>query len=65
LDSTSTWTVTAASYLTTLNDSGGISGSTVTNIIGDGNNVYYVSADNPSLAGATYTLSGGGSLIPQ
>jgi hypothetical protein len=65
LDSTSTWTVTGTSYLTTLNDSGGISGSAVTNIIGNGNNVYYLSADNPSLAGATYTLSGGGSLIPQ
>jgi hypothetical protein len=64
LDADSTWTLTANSYVTVLNDSAGISGTAVTNIVGNGHNVYYKSASNISLGGATYTLSGGGSLIP-
>ena len=66
LDSTSTWTVTANSYLTTLSGAQ-ISGTTITNIIGQGYTVYYVSADNSSLGGATYSLSGssGGQLVPK
>lgn len=64
LDSTSTWTVTANSYVTTLSDSAGVSGAYITNIVGNGYNVYYQSSSNSWLGGGTYTLSGGGSLIP-
>jgi hypothetical protein len=64
LDADSTWTLTANSYVTILNDSQGISGTTVSNIVGNGHNIYYKSASNNGLGGATYTLSGGGSLIP-
>jgi hypothetical protein len=64
LDGTSRWTVTGTSYLTVLSDSAGISGSTVTNIVGNGHTVYYTSSANPSLGGETYTLAGGGTLTP-
>jgi hypothetical protein len=64
LDSTSKWTVTGTSYLTSLSDAAGISGTAVSNIVGNGNTVYYLSANNPLLGGLTYTLSGGGSLKP-
>jgi hypothetical protein len=64
LDSTSTWKVTANSYLTTLSDSAGISGASVKNIIGNGHTVHYQASSNPSLGGRTYTLAGGGTLIP-
>ena len=64
MDSGSTWTVGANSYVTVLNDTAGISGSSVTNITGNGHNVYYKSSSNPGLAGATYSLVNGGSLIP-
>jgi hypothetical protein len=40
LNATSTWTVTADSYLTCLTDTAGISGSTITNINGNGHTVY-------------------------
>jgi hypothetical protein len=64
LDSSSTWNVTADSYLTCLADPGGISGTTMTNIIGNGHTVYYDKSTCPALGGATYTLSGGGVLKP-
>ncbi|NTV62857.1 MAG: hypothetical protein HGA65_04885 [Oscillochloris sp.] len=64
LDATSTWIVTGDSYLTVLSDSAGIDGSSMRNIIGNGHTVYYAAAANPDLAGATYTLSGGGTLTP-
>ena len=64
LDASSTWTVTADSYLTSLCDADGISGTTVTNIIGNGYTVYYVASACPELGGLTYTLSGGGTLQP-
>ena len=66
LDASSTWNVTAESYLSSLSDSSGISGSTITNIIGNGNNVYYDATlnSNGSLGGLTYSLVNGGSLIP-
>lgn len=63
LDSTSTWTVTADSYLTSLTDTSGISGKTVTNIRGNGHTVYY-DASNAALGGKTFTLAGGGYLKP-
>jgi hypothetical protein len=64
LDSASKWTVTGTSYVTVLNDSAGISGTSITNIVGNGHNVYYSKSANPSLGGKTYTLAGGGKLIP-
>ncbi len=67
LDSTSKWTVTANSTLSTLSDAAGISGTTITNIVGNGHNVYYdkSAATNSYLGGKTYTLAGGGELIPE
>jgi hypothetical protein len=47
-----------------LSDAAGISGTTVTNIVRNGYTVYTISADNSSLDGLTYTLSGGGYLKP-
>lgn len=64
LDSTSTWNVTADSYLTYLNDPSGISGTTITNITGNGHTVYYDKNACSELGGQTYTLSGGGYLKP-
>lgn len=63
LDSTSTWTVTGTSYVTVLKGLR-ISGSTVTNITGNGHTVYYDASANPSLGSKTFTLSGGGTLKP-
>jgi hypothetical protein len=67
LDSSSTWHVTADSYLTRLTDSSGISGSTITNIYGNDHTVYYDSSltSNSTLKGKTYTLKGGGYLVPK
>ena len=64
LDSTCTWTVTGDSYLTVLDDAEGISGSTITNINGNGFTVYYDAAANSDLGGQTYSLNGGGYLMP-
>lgn len=64
LDASSTWTVTADSYLTVLTDVDGISGTTINNIIGNGHTVYYDSSACPQLGGLTYTLSNGGTLKP-
>ncbi|MHC9538563.1 MAG: hypothetical protein AB9903_03505 [Vulcanimicrobiota bacterium] len=67
LDATSSWTVTGNSYITTLSDSSGISGTTISNITGNGYTVYYDSSlsGNSYLGGKTYTLNGGGTLTPQ
>jgi len=66
LDATSSWQVGGTSYLTTLSDTGGISGTSITNIYGNGYTVYYLSASNTALGGKTYTLAGtaGGYLKP-
>jgi hypothetical protein len=64
LDEASAWNVTADSYLTCLADSGGISGSSMTNIVGNGHTVFYDSGVCTELGGQTYTLSGGGYLQP-
>lgn len=66
LDTGSTWTVTADSYLTSLADVDGIDGASIRNIIGNGHTVYYDASDaaNSALAGQTYTLAGGGTLHP-
>jgi hypothetical protein len=64
LDVSSSWTVTADSYLTCLSDCAGTSGGTVTNITGNGHTVYYDAAACPDLGGQTYLLNGGGTLQP-
>ena len=66
LDGTSTWNVTADSALTALVDPDGISGSAITNIVGNGFTVTY-DADleaNSVLDGRTYTLANGDTLTP-
>lgn len=62
LDSTSKWTVTGTSYLTEITDED----STLSNIISNGNTIYYDSTNstNSWLNGATITLSDGGILTP-
>jgi len=67
IDATSKWTVTADSTLTTLTDAGGVSGLSISNIVGNGHNVHYDAglAANKWLEGKTYTLSGGGQLLPK
>ena len=49
---------------TGLTDTGGISGTTITNITGNGHTVYHDTSASPELGGATYTLAGGGTLQP-
>jgi len=65
LDASSTWTITADSTLTSLSDAA-VSGTTITNIMGDGHTVTYDAslAANSALGGKTYALAGGGSLRP-
>lgn len=64
LDESSTWYVTADSYLTCLTDSDGISGTVVTNILGNGHTLYYNANACPTLSGQTYSLTDGGMLQP-
>jgi hypothetical protein len=66
MDASSTWILTANSYLDTISNSAGISGTTVTNITGNGYNVYYNSSltANSYLGGKTYSLVNGGYLMP-
>jgi hypothetical protein len=64
LDTSSTWTVTADSTLTCLSDADGISGTTITNITGNGHTVTYDASACSALGGKTYTLNGGGELKP-
>jgi hypothetical protein len=64
IDSSSTWTVTADSYLSCLSDPNGISGTNITNITGDGHTVYYDASLCSQLGGQTYTLNGSGTLTP-
>ena len=67
LDATSSWTVTGTSRLTALADAAGFAGGAVGNIVGNGHTVTYDAtlAGNADLAGATYTLAGGGQLLPE
>lgn len=62
LDEASVWNVTGTSYLTDLTDAD----TTLSNIIDNGNTVYYdaSSSANSWLGGNTITLSGGGQLVP-
>jgi hypothetical protein len=66
LDATSVWNVTTDSVLNGLSDSEGLSGTTITNIHGNGYDVQYdpkLSA-NQWLKNKTYTLTDGGRLLP-
>jgi hypothetical protein len=63
LDATSSWSVTADSYLTKLSGAV-VSGDMVSNISGNGHMVYYMTSANPDLGGKTYSLAGGGFLKP-
>jgi hypothetical protein len=65
MDRTSTWEVTGDSCLTGLEIEDGISGTTISNIIGNGHTVYYKPKGAKALGGKTYTLAGGGNLAPQ
>ena len=67
IDTTSSWNVTENSVLTGLTDPSGISGTTITNIVGNGFTVTYDKslATNSNLGGKTYTLTNGGTLTPQ
>ncbi|MEO9187330.1 MAG: hypothetical protein ABI467_27800 [Kofleriaceae bacterium] len=67
IDATSTWVVTANSALTTLTLPGGIAGATIPNIVGNGFTVTYVASlpGNAALGGNSYTLTGGGQLVPR
>jgi len=66
MDASSSWVLTANSYLSSIVNTAGISGTAITNITGNGYNVYYTSGNsaNSYLGGKTYTLLGGGYLLP-
>ena len=64
MDSSSNWNVTADSYLTKFADADGISGTSITNITGNGFIVYYNNNANVYLKGRIYSLIGGGYLKP-
>jgi hypothetical protein len=66
LDATSSWTVTGDCALTSFSDASGISGTSITNVYGNGHTVTYDStlAANSALGGQTFTLNGGGTLTP-
>jgi hypothetical protein len=68
LQTGSTWRVTEDSYLSGLSlEAGAIAGDTVTSILGDGHTVFYDpdSSLSAALAGKTYRLAHGGSLVPR
>lgn len=65
MDAASTWILTANSYINGLITNPGISGTTVSNIKGNGFNVYYTVSANTALNSQTYSLVGGGYLMPK
>lgn len=66
LDASSQWSVTADSTLTSLTNPTGLNGDQITNIHGNGHEVRYQAKlpANEWLKGKTYTLAGGGRLVP-
>ena len=66
IDGSSVWKVTGNSTLSAIVDSAGISGSYITNVIGNGHTVTYNAglAANKALGARTYKLAGGGELKP-
>lgn len=65
MDASSNWTLTDNSHINGLITNPGISGITVSNITGNGYNVYYATSTNSVLEGRTYSLTGGGYLLPE
>lgn len=59
--------MTGNSTLTSLTDPDGISGDSITNIIGNGFTVTYDGnlTENSELGGKVYTLANGGTLTPK
>jgi hypothetical protein len=64
MDCNSTWTVTSTSYINGLITDPCISGTSVSNITGNGNDVFYTPSTNPGLGGLIYNLVNGGYLVP-
>jgi len=64
LDASSLWTIHESFKVQTFSDPGGINGSNVLNITGNGQTISYSNAQNPGLGGLTYSLQGGGYLKP-
>jgi len=66
LDSTSTWSVAGDSHLTTLVGAK-VSGSTITNVKGNGHTITYdkTASVHGYLGGRTYALAGGGTLVAE
>lgn len=60
LDKTSNWIVTGTSYVTKLTDNS----KTLSNIVSNGNTIYYNSNINKWLYGRTINLPDGGKLVP-
>ena len=65
LDASSSWTLTAGDSVGALSDAAGISGTSLTNVVGNGNNATFDSANSPLMGGKTYLLVGGGTLSPR
>lgn len=64
MDSDSKWNVTGTSYINGLITNPSITDDSVTNIIGNGYNIYYTLSTNSSLNGQTFSLVDGGYLMP-
>ena len=66
LDTGSKWVVTADSHISALFDESGVTDASISNITGNGHNVYYDDSlpANTYLGGKTYSLQSGGSLLP-
>ena len=60
------WTLSGTSYIRVFSDASGISGTSITNITGNGYNIYYNPnlSGNSSLGSKTYSLVNGGYLLP-
>jgi hypothetical protein len=56
--------LTACTSSLTLQNGSTFSGNSVSNIIGNGHTVYYDAKACSALGGLSYSLSGGGSLMP-
>lgn len=64
MDISSTWSLTGNSYINGPISDPAISGTSASNISGNGYNIYYKSASNSGLGGLTYSLQNGGQLLP-
>lgn len=64
LDASSTWNISGDCNLNKIEDTQGVSGTSISNIIGNGHTVTYIPSQNPLLAGKIYMLTNGGQLKP-